>query len=152
MLQLHSLIFGSLNVAEFSAEGDITDINQNLLDLWGVEKDFFVGKHYSFFVGEEGYTSVWNSMVQGKPHSDERPVTTSKGTRVFKHNFMPICDKEGKLTQVVLLAFPVDDVKAQEDKVKITQQEQDDFNTIASNKDKMQNTVKKMNESKKSKK
>ena len=140
LLTLRNLIFSSLNVAEFSDEGNVTDMNQNLLDLWGVDKDFFIGKHYSFFVGEEAYKTVWDDMVQGKPHSDTRPVTTSKGTKVFKHNFMPICDKEGKLLEVVLLAFPVDEKK----EVEYTQKEQDDFNTITSNKEKMKRAVKKM--------
>jgi len=104
--QLHDLIFDSLNVGEFSADGYVTNINQNLLDLWGIEKDYFVGKHYSYFVGDEAYNMVWADMVQGKHHKNVRPASTSKGTMVFRHNFMPICNKDGKLLRVVMLAFP----------------------------------------------
>ena len=63
-------------------------------------------KHYAMFVGEEGFNPVWADMAQGKYHADVRPVTTPAGqTLVFRHNFMPICDKDGKLTQVMLFAF-----------------------------------------------
>jgi len=108
MKQFYRMIVELNNVGEFSADGHVTDVNQNLLDLWGIEEDFFVGKHYSSFVGDEAYSTVWADMVKGKHHKDVRPVTTPKGTMVFRHNFMPICDKDGKLLRVVLMAFPED--------------------------------------------
>jgi len=85
----------------------VTNINQNLLNLWKADKSLFLGKKYAEFAGEEAYNTVWSYMNQGKHHKDVRPVTTAEGkTMVFRHNFMPICDKDGKLLRVVLLAFP----------------------------------------------
>ena len=108
MEQFYRVINDTCNVVNFSAEGVITDISQNLLNVWGVtDKNVFVGKHYAELVGNEGYSSVWDNMKKGKYFADVRPVTTHTGqTLTFRHNFMPLCDQQGKLMQVLLFAFP----------------------------------------------
>ena len=108
--QFYNAIVESNNVGVFSADGIVIDVNQNLLDLWEVEKSVFMGKHYSLFVGEEGFATVWKDMVQGKKHADVRTITSPSGRQmVFRHNFIPVCNKQGELMRVLLLAFPEKD-------------------------------------------
>ena len=146
--QMHDLISDALNIAIWSPEGNVLDVNQNLLDVWGIEKDFLLGKHYSFFVSQEGYTSVWADMHQGKTHADLRYVVTPPTGKAitFRHNFIPIHDRAGKLLRVMMLAFP------EKPEASYTKKEQDDFETIASNMDKMESAVKQMKAGGKSKK
>jgi PAS domain-containing protein len=108
--QFYRVINDTFNVVTFSAEGVITNISQNLLHVWGVTRDVFVDKHYAELVGDEGYIPVWEHMIKGEYFADVRPVTTHTGkTLVFRHNFMPICDNQGVLMQVILFAFHEND-------------------------------------------
>jgi len=106
MKQFYDGIFQSNNVGIFSADGVVIDVNQNLLNLWEAEKSVFMGKHYSLFVGKEGFDTVWKVMVQGKTHADKQTITSPSGKKmIFRHNFIPVCNKQGELMQVLMLAF-----------------------------------------------
>jgi len=107
MQQFYNAIIESNNVGIFSADGIVIDVNQNLLNLWEADKSVFTGHHYSLFVGDEGFSTVWKDMVQGKKHADVRTITSPSGKQmVFRHNFIPVCNKKGELLRVLLLAFP----------------------------------------------
>ena len=94
------------NMIVFSAEGILIDANQNLLDLFESKKSEFVGKHLSSLIGEKTYKMAWNNLVNGKIYEDVQLVTTAAGKSLtIRQKFMPICDKEGKLQNVMLLAF-----------------------------------------------
>jgi len=106
MKQFHDGIFETCNVVEFSANGTLENINQNMLNLWNAEKNDFVGKHISKFIGEEVYNSIWPDMVRGRHHISVRNVESSGKIMQLKHNFMPVCNKNGELLRVMLLAYP----------------------------------------------
>ena len=109
LIQLQTILYETNNVIEFDDEGTITDINQNLLDIWNVESEEFVGKHYSSLVGLEKYKLVWNDMKHGKIHEDIRHITTQGKTATFRHKFMPICKNDGNLLRVIMVAIRIDD-------------------------------------------
>ena len=123
MQLFYQMVLASNNVVEFSAEGVLTDINQNLLDLWEMPKEMFVGKHYSELVGEEAYRTVWADMEKGVLHHDVRPVSTASGkTMVFKHHFLPIFDyNKNQLLRVMLLAFldETEEIRKKNEEMKI---------------------------------
>ena len=108
LAQFRNAIYQTNYVIELSPQGIITSVNQNLLTLWGVKEDVFVGKHYTAFVREKMFLTVWNDLLKGKLREDVRSVTIPDGkTITFRHKYMPICDKNRKLVKVKLLAFPV---------------------------------------------
>jgi len=105
MKMIQDLLFSSLNVIEFSAEGIITDVTQNLASLFNVDKSFPVGKPMSAFIGEESYKKTMASLVQGKIVDEVHTVTTGDITLPVRHTFLPISNKQGELMRVLMLAF-----------------------------------------------
>ena len=108
MKQFHDGIFETCNMVEFAADGTLADINQNMLNLWQAEKRDFIGKHISGFIGGESYNTIWPDMVRGRSHTSVRNVENAATGKsmALKHNFMPVCNKEGELIRVTLLAYP----------------------------------------------
>jgi PAS domain S-box-containing protein len=106
--QFHNAVLASCNVVEFSKDAIVTNINDNLLAIWdNADKNLFIGQHYSSFVGDDSYRSVWYNMLKGKHHTDVKTVTATDGKKKpFRHEFIPICDMQGELLRVILLAFP----------------------------------------------
>ena len=107
MRQFHDGIFNTCNVIEFSADGYVTDINSNMLNVWKSQKSDFMGKHYSSFVNQESFNTVWADLVRGMHHTVVSEVSGDDGkTIVFRNNYMPVCNRHGELIRVMLLAFP----------------------------------------------
>jgi len=103
--QFRDGIFNTYNVVEFSSDGIVTSINQNLVNLFQAPGDFaFIGKHLSMFVGEEAYKNAWDNIVQGKLHMDRVQVNAGERTLNIKQTFIPICDIHGKLLSITLVA------------------------------------------------
>ena len=107
MQQFHNAIFESCNVVEFSSEGVITDVNDNILTLFNAaDKSVFVGKHISSFISKEAYQTAWASIAGGNHYEDVQHVNVGEG-KIFniRQKFMPICNIHGRLLRVMLLAF-----------------------------------------------
>ena len=107
MQQFYRMIYDSNNVVEFSSEGVITDVNPNILHMFNSkDKNEFIGKRMAAFIGEEAYKMAWANLTSGEYYEDVQNVTTAPGiTKLVRQKCMPICDKQGKLTKVLLLAF-----------------------------------------------
>ena len=110
MMEFRNAILETCNVVEFSPEGIVVDLNQNMLNHFeGLDKAFFIGKRLADIVGEETQKLAWINILQGKSYENVQPVDTGNGKmKVFRQRFMPICNEDGKLLQVLLLTFTVD--------------------------------------------
>jgi len=110
MQQLQAMIFNSFNMGEFSSGGIMTDINQNALNFFegGLTKDDFVGKTLEDFFGKEEANRILTSLQQGKKHENVHAIPTGPDkSTVFHHKFMPICNKNGILKWILMLAYPI---------------------------------------------
>jgi len=106
MKRIQELLFSSLNIIEFSVDGIITEVTQNLASLFNVDKSFPVGKPMAAFIGEKSYTKTMASLVQGKIVEEVHTVKTGEIALAIRHIFLPICNKQGELMRVLMLAFP----------------------------------------------
>ena len=107
MEQFYHGIFETCNVAEFTPDAIVTDVNQNMLNIFGLPKEAFIGKHMSDFVGKKAFNEAAKDVLKGKIHEDIQNVTAADG-KVYKvkQKILPILNKDGKLLRVLLLAFP----------------------------------------------
>ena len=105
MQQFHDGIFATDNVVEFSSAGVVIGVNQNLCDLFQLDKSVFIGKHLSVFMGEEECNKAMRSMANGKIFENMQQINASGKVLNIKQKFMPICSKEGVLQSGMLLAF-----------------------------------------------
>jgi PAS domain-containing protein len=104
MRQFYQTICDACNVVELSANGVITNVNQNLINIFhGADRNTFIGKTAASFIGEEVATVAWENLVQGKYFENVQTVDVGVDTRLIRHKFMPICNKQGKLLRVFLL-------------------------------------------------
>jgi PAS domain-containing protein len=110
--QFHGMILDTCNVVEFSAEGIITNVNQNLLDVFGnVTRADFIGKSMKELVGEEEFHRTWDDLRRGKRHESTRQVDIGVGNVItFRQRFVPICDPGGNLLRVLELTEPMKDI------------------------------------------
>jgi len=107
MQQFYRAIFETFNVVEFSSDGVIINVNQNLLNAFNSERNDFIGKPLSSFVGKEAHSVAWTSLTQGIYYEDVQNVDTGAGKiTVTRQKFVPICNKHGELDRVLLLVFP----------------------------------------------
>jgi len=106
MQQFYALVMESCNVIEFSPNGTVVDINDNLLAIWGCDRTEFVGKHYKDLISNKSFNAVWTDMVAGTTHEDMQTMKISSGKSLtFRQHWVPICSKESELLRVLLLAF-----------------------------------------------
>jgi GAF domain-containing protein len=107
MQQFYRAIFDTFHFVEISPEGNIADINDNALQSFeNKDKTQFVGKSMKMFIGEENLNTVLPLMLQGKQHELIIEVPTGAGkTTPFMHKFIPICNMNGELLRVFLVAY-----------------------------------------------
>jgi PAS domain S-box-containing protein len=107
MAQFHGAVFGTFNMVEFSADGIITDVNQNLINAFGdVSKDDFIGKPLSGLIGQEAFDIAWAKLAAGEYFEDVQKVSATGKTVKVRQKFMPILDRAGKLMKVIMLGMP----------------------------------------------
>ena len=107
MQQFYSAIFNKFNMVDISTEGIITDVNQNLLNIFNSDKSVFVGKHMTTFIGAEIFDKTWSNLAQGKCYEESLPMDNGIGkVLIIRHTFIPICNKHGELNRVMLFAIP----------------------------------------------
>jgi len=107
MRQFYDAILESNNMVELSADGVVTSVNQNLLNLFNVDKSVFIGKHVSAIIGEEAASAAWASLAKGRYYEDVQTPDAGSGKKItVRQKFMPIRNMQGKLLRVLLLVFP----------------------------------------------
>jgi len=105
MQQFYNGIFIMNNVAEFSRDGIVIDVNQNLCNLFGFDRSVFVGNHMSVFIGDEESNKVMNHLANGKFFESVQQVNANGKILSIKQKFMPITNRDGRLERAMLLAF-----------------------------------------------
>ena len=104
MSQFHEAIFESFNILEFSPEGVIVNINDNLLKMLGAnERSDFIGKHSSDFIGKEAHDVAWAKLTQGKQFENAVQIKVNGKSIDLHQRYVPISNKKGELLRALLL-------------------------------------------------
>ena len=110
MLELQARVAAtqaSLGQAEFDIDGNVLDVNDNLLKLLGHSRKELLGEHHSSFcspdfVQTEEYREFWLSLARGDVWSGlVRHVDRYKGEVVLQSVYYPIRDESGATTRVI---------------------------------------------------
>ena len=97
----------------FDLDGQITDANENFLQLMGYERDELRGKHHRIFVSPDiaqsaAYHRFWADLRAGKRHSDSFARQTKEGRTVWlEASYNPVFDAAGKPVGVIKLATDI---------------------------------------------
>ena len=103
MQQFQDAIFDTYNILEYSADGYITAINDNLVKLFGVtDRSEFIGKHNSEFISREEYDLAWGSIAKGKTWDTVQKVEANGKTINLHQRYIPICNKNDELLRVLV--------------------------------------------------
>ena len=106
MTQFHNAILETVSIVEFSAEGYIVNINDNLLRLFGAtDHSDFVGKHISEFISKEEYDAAWRNIMQGKKWDTTQQVEAQGKTVHLRQRYIPICNKDSELLRLFSMVF-----------------------------------------------
>ncbi len=106
-------INSSVAVIEFDAEGNITNANQNFLDIMGYTKDEIVGENHRLFVNKEDkgsdvYKMFWRDLSHGIAKKGEYKRVGKGGKEiVLVENYAPIRNRDGSVGKVMLVAADV---------------------------------------------
>ena len=92
-------------MVEFSPEGIITNVNQNLCDLFELDSSAFVGKHLSVFIGDEVFQQLMRHLSNGRLFENIQNVSVGGNELNMKQKFLPICDPDEQLQSCMLLSF-----------------------------------------------
>ena len=107
MQQFYDGIFATNNVAEFSPDLVVTNVNQNFINLFGMDRSVFIGKRLSVFLSEDAFNATKENVDNGRIHEDVQKMNAGDGkTKIIVLKFVPITDKEGNPQRVLLLVFP----------------------------------------------
>jgi len=101
----HNGIFAANNVVEFSPEGVITNVNQNLCDLFGLDRSVFVGAHMAKFNGEEVYQQIMSRLIKGELFENVNEINANGKIMTIRQKFIPITRRDGTLESAMLLGF-----------------------------------------------
>ena len=100
-------------LAEYTAEGELIDVNENFLKLTGYSRAEALGKHQSAFVKQElvhnqAYKDFWDKLRRGEIDSGEYQ-RFGKDDKEFwvQASYNPIFDTAGKVTKVVEFAIDI---------------------------------------------
>lgn len=107
--QLFQSISNSFHVIEFSEDGFLTNVNDNVLKAHNLPKDAFVGKPLSDFVREspQEMTKMMQNLQQGIPQTKQQEVSANGKTTLFQHEFIPFTDAMGKVYKILLIAYAI---------------------------------------------
>ncbi|UII25292.1 PAS domain S-box protein [Fulvivirga maritima] len=94
-------------IVEFDLEGNILEVNDNFLEIFGYERNELVGQHHSLLVSEKergssGYIDFWKDLRKGEVFNDEFLRIKKDGDHVWlKGIYNPIFDYTGRPYKVI---------------------------------------------------
>jgi len=101
----------SVAYLELNAEGKITNINQNFLDIMEYKKDDLIGEHHRIFVSKEdknneSYKELFRELLSGKKrHGEFERISKFGQTRFLYESYAPVIRKDGSIAKILLFAF-----------------------------------------------
>lgn len=114
-------------VIEFNIDGNVEDVNQNFLDIFGYKKEELLHQHHSMMVDEQtksssGYAQHWERLRNGDHLQGEFKRIHKNGKEIWLRGiYNPVFDINGELSKIV--KFAVDITK--EKKLQLETQQQD---------------------------
>lgn len=115
MDKLFSAITRSQCMIEFEENGNILDINDNMLKILGHRREDVINKHHRMFLrdGEHNhdeYRNLWTTLKQGKFQSGVFRRVGSDGRDIWlRATYSPLLDQQGRVERVVKLASEITD-------------------------------------------
>lgn len=100
----------AMALVEFDLDGNILEINDNALALFGYDREEVVGHHHAMFcapelVASDAYREVWAELRAGQFRTGEYRRLAKGGREVWiQASYNPILDTDGKPFKVVKLA------------------------------------------------
>src|SRR5690606_33010222 len=100
----------AMALVEYDLDGNILDINDNALALFGYEREEVLGQHHAMFcppelVASDAYRQVWAELRAGHLRAGEYRRIAKGGREVWiQASYNPILDTDGKPFKVVKLA------------------------------------------------
>lgn len=105
---------------EFTTDGRITDVNENMLAMTGYSADDLIGKNHTVFVEEDyaksaNYKKFWASLAEGESQEGQFKIFASDGSDIWTQaTFNPIVDANGRVFKVVKFASDITENKRME--------------------------------------
>jgi PAS domain S-box-containing protein len=106
-------INGALAIADYDAEGKITRINHNYLNIMGYSQDEVLDEQHRIFVtkeekGSEDYRQFWRDLAQGQPKKGVFKRLTRKGEVIsLKAQYTPIKNRNGEIVRIMEIAYEI---------------------------------------------
>jgi PAS domain S-box-containing protein len=116
-------IDSSFAVVEFEPMGVILNANQNFATLMGYSISEIKGRHHRMFVDDEtkqssDYLAFWSNLANGVEQKGKFKRINKQGDTVWINgNYTPMCDKAGKVTKIMKVAFDLTSAKQNEMKL-----------------------------------
>ncbi len=106
-------ILRSQAVIEFDLYGNILDVNENFLAVFGYEKQELVGNHHRLFVDaayaqSTDYKVFWENLRKGQFQSSEYRRIAKDGSDVWiQATYNPVKDPKGKVLKIIKFASDI---------------------------------------------
>lgn len=106
-------IHNSLAVVEYSPDGTITKVNNNLLEIFGYSQDEVLGEHHRILVGKEEknseeYRQFWRDVSAGMASRGTYKRVTKNGEVIsLRSAFSPIKNRAGEVVKIMEIAYQV---------------------------------------------
>lgn len=100
----------AMALIEYDLDGNILDINDNALALFGYTREEVIGRHHALFctpelVDSDAYRQIWTELRAGLLHTGEYQRLAKGGREVWiQASYNPILDTDGRPFKVVKLA------------------------------------------------
>ncbi len=97
-------------VVEYDMEGNIIDINDKILELFGKEREEMIGRNHKDLTlmsrNIKHFTDFWHDLRMGRSRKKTGHIMAREGHEVwFTENFIPIIDERGKTFKVLNIVF-----------------------------------------------
>jgi len=106
-------INGSLAIADYDAEGKITRINHNYLNIMGYSQDEVIDELHRIFVtkeekGSEEYRQFWRDLASGQPKKGIYKRLTRRGEVIsLRAHYTPIKNRNGEIVRIMEIAYEI---------------------------------------------
>ena len=121
--KLYDAVNSRFLLTELLPDGTIEYINENYLNLFGLEKEKIIGRKHSEFVrlnmNQTEYKEFWNDLKAGKNMETEEHYKMPDGKEFWiASDYFPVKNKEGEIYKIINLATDITQLKELEEQLK----------------------------------